>query len=332
MWSHLKALRFSFLLPAALLVTTIVSSAHAEDVYKAGQIVKDCSDCPEMVAVPAGTFVMGASLEETTRERVPPDLAEWERPQHEVTIAKPFLVGRTAITRKQYAQFADDTGRTDATDCVGYNTALAKQEALPGKTWRDPGFMQADDHPVVCVTFYDAQDYAAWLSKKTGHSYRLLTEAEWEYAARAGTTTARHWGDSYENGCDFANVLDLSAAKGINKTYDTTNNFTCTDPYIFTSPVASFPANAFGLYDMLGNVWQWVDGCFYTTYIGAPADGSARVDASCTTSTERLSGQGMSRGGAWYSVPGVVRAAKRYWYFPDRGQNSRGFRVARALD
>jgi formylglycine-generating enzyme required for sulfatase activity len=183
-----------------------------------------------------------------------------------------------------------------------------------------PGIDQQGNHPVVCVSDSDAADYAAWLSEQTGKNYRLPTEAEWEYAARAGKKTAWPWGNDVGNGgCKFFNGIDVSG----HKKYPINDAAKCDDKFVTTAPVGSFPANAFGVYDMLGNVWEWVGGCFHDSYKGAPTDGSPWGD-SCEKHP--------MRGGAWLENPWDTRFSAR-WAADSGGRDTTlGFRLARDLD
>src|SRR6476659_6572344 len=209
----------------------------------------DCSGsawCHRMVAIPAGTFTMGTPVNEPGYDAI-------EGPQHRVTIRR-FAAGKFDVTRGQWAAFVADTKRATPFGCSW--TARSRSKPDPKGSWRDLGFEQDDSHPVVCVTWHDAQDYVRWLSEHTGHQYRLLTEAEWEYAARAGTTTAYPWGAQPSH--EYANYGADSCCSG---------RALGRDKWTYTSPVGSFPPNAFGLYDMHGNVLQWVQDCFSTSYL-----------------------------------------------------------------
>ncbi|MBC6414372.1 MAG: formylglycine-generating enzyme family protein [Chromatiales bacterium] len=252
--------------------------ASAESRYQAGDTFQDCSVCPEMVVVPAGSFMMGSPAGEAGREKD-------EGPRHQVTIAKPFAVGKYEVTVREYTAFIDETGGLDDSD-----------------SWRDPFFKQSDTHPVVKVSWHDATGFAFWLSMKTGHQYRLLSEAEWEYAARAGTTTA------YSSGpVIFKNMANFDNNNG------------------GTVAVGSYPANAFGLHDVHGNVWEWVEDCWHRDYNGAPTDGSAWLN-NCENENWRV-----LRGGSWDNNPRDLRSADRAWFVDWLRSFSRGFRVARTL-
>jgi eukaryotic-like serine/threonine-protein kinase len=251
-------------------------------------VFRDCSGCPEMVGLPVGSFMMGTEPAETTREGVPDEYANRERPRHPVTVGAMFAIGRYHVTRGEYGRFVAATGRTGGSGC----------------SWQSPGFAQTDRDPVVCINWDDAKAYADWLSKITGKSYRLPTEAEWEYAARAGTTTARYWGDAI--GAGNANC------SGCGSKWDGGS----------TSPVGSFRPNPFGLYDMLGNAWQWTEDCWNGNYANAPSDSSTVL-----TSGECL--RRVVRGGSWNSIPRYVRAGDRYWDVTGYRNGDGGFRVAR---
>ncbi len=271
-------------------------------------VFRDCPDCPEMVVIPAGRFQMGASPREVGS-------GDAERPRHDVRIPEPLAVGRFEITRRQYAAFVEASRHKAEGSCfVWVGSEWINQ---PGRNWRDPDFVQNDDHPAVCVSWQDAKAYVAWLSMKTGKPYRLLSESEWEYAARAGTRTSRYWGDDPELACEFANVHDR-VTQQIRK-FDWEPHG-CQDGYVETAPAGSFKPNPFGLHDMLGNVWEWVEDCQTVNYIGAPRDGSARVSDDCV--------RRVYRGGGW-SGPASVRAAVRNGNPASYRSQLLGFRVAR---
>ena len=208
-----------------------------------------------------------------------------EGPVHRVTISEPFAVGVYEVTFEEWDACVSGGG------CGGY---------------RPEGWGRSS-RPVINVSWDDAQAYVAWLSGKTGEAYRLLSESEWEYAARAGTTTRYHWGDDV--GRNRANCVDDY----------------CGDSWEFTAPVGSFGANGFGLHDILGNVREWVEDCWNGSYAGAPSDGSAWESGDCD--------RRVLRGGSWYDDgPWVLRAAGRDWNVTgDRYDGYGGFRVARTL-
>lgn len=277
------------------------------------QTLRDCTECPTMVTLPSGKFLMGTSISEITREKIAYKVAQ---PQHLVTI-RSFALGQNSVTRGEFALFVKETGN----DPRGCYFDRKKQEGL---SWRNPGFAQNDQHPVVCVSYEDAQLYVQWLSKKTNKPYRLPTEAEWEYAARGGTNTTRYWGDGRERTCEFANVSDFTGADSLKRDKNKDDQvFQCQDGYVYTAPVRSFPPNPFGLFDMLGNVGQWTEDCYNDSYQGAPTDGSAWRSGDC--------GHRVLRGASWASVPGFVRSAHRDWDVPSFRGSFYGFRVAKTL-
>ena len=167
------------------------------------------------------------------------------------------------------------------------NTDSGKWEKQADHHWRNPGFIQTDQHPVVCVSWRNAQAYVKWLSRETGKTYRLLSEAEWEYVARGGTKTSRYWGEDVVGQCRHANGLDRSAKNR----YPKWKAVECDDGAVHTSAVGQYKANGFGLHDVSGNVWEWVADCWNGHYNGAPADGSAWTSGHCD--------RRVVRGGSW---------------------------------
>ena len=252
-----------------------------------GYMFRDCPGCPEMVVVREGRFRMGSTAG-----------IDDERPVHEVTIARPFAVGVHEVTRGEFARFVSATGRSMGNRCRTYEDE--DWEWRDGRHWKSPGFRQTDSHPVVCVYWDDAQAYVRWLSRKTGKAYRLPSESEWEYVARAGTTGPYHFGSS---------LSSSQANYGNNRGG--------------TAPVGSYPANAFGLHDVHGNVWEWVEDCWNDSYNGAPSNGSAWESGRCEVR--------VLRGGSWDLEPGYLRSANRGWFTAGDRVINNGFRVARTL-
>jgi formylglycine-generating enzyme required for sulfatase activity len=191
-----------FILVLSLLFATTALADEASVDLVAGGVFADCADCPQMVVIPPGDFVMGFDGG-VSEDR-------YEGPSHPVTIGYSFALGLLEITNAQFRQFIDATGYTPGTDCRMWTGASV--EDVPGKDWRDPGYGRPprDDEPVACVSWYDSKAYVAWLSEKAGHPYRLPTEAEWEYVAHDRRVTAHAWGDDPEAGCDVANYYDQS--------------------------------------------------------------------------------------------------------------------------
>ena len=270
--------------------------------------VQDCPTCPSMVMIPAGQFVQGAGADDASAPA-------YEKPQHVVTLARPFALSRNAVTVGEFAEFAADT-RRDLRGCEVYDE---RWHRLAKASWQAPGFAQTANHPVTCVSWSDATAYAQWLSSKTGHHYRLPSAAEWEYAARAGGGV-RPWETAQTDACTSANVADRTAAKR----YPGWDAFDCDDGYVYTAPSGSFMPNAFGLNDMLGNVFQWTQDCWQPDYTGAPDDGRARSEGSC--------GERELRGGSWFSTPARVRASYRNHFNVDQRTSSVGFRLVRDED
>jgi len=247
-----------------------------------GQFFKDCPECPEMVIAPAGSFTMGSPKTE-------PEHRNNEEPQHKVTFAKPFAVGRFAVTFAEWDACANDGG------CGGY---------LP----KDEGWGRAD-RPVINVSWDDAKSYVEWLSKKTGRRYRLLSEAEREYVTRAGKQSPFWWG---------ASISPEQANYDGNYTYNGGRSGKYRGQ---TLPVKSFDPNPWGLYQVHGNVFDWVEDCYHDNYNGAPGDGSAWITGVCTYR--------VLRGGSWYINPQFLRAAYRNSNgIPQIRDYGRGFRVA----
>jgi formylglycine-generating enzyme required for sulfatase activity/uncharacterized caspase-like protein len=296
----------------------------------------ECTGCPEMVVVPAGSFTMGSPDAELGR-------IDNEGPQHVVRIARPFAVGKLHVTVDQFAAFVRDTGHDAGSRCVvasapsgpwrdpGFPQDAAPTVAnAPPVSWRDPGFRQDGSHPAVCIGRATAAAYVEWLSAKTGRPYRLLSEAEWEYAARGRTQPGaypRLWpGDDESTLCRYGNGFDqrtltalrpLRPIPGMRAFFGT---MPCNDGYTYTAPAGHYTPNAFGLYDMFGNARQWTADCWHPNYVGAPADGSAWTEPGRCIH--------VARGGAWNSIMQELRPASRRHNPVD---NTTGFRVARTL-
>jgi formylglycine-generating enzyme required for sulfatase activity len=254
----------------------------------------DCEQCPAMEIVPAGSFTMGSPASEAGRDTN-------ESPMHRVTITAPFAVAKFDVTRAEFAQFETATGYNAKGKC--FSRDETDQGSMSEKyNWESPGFTQKDSEPVVCINRYDAEAYAAWLSKVSGKNYRLLSEAEWEFAARSGTTGSHWWGESPAR-------LKM----------DTNDPKTPID----THPVNATLPNPFGLYGMLGTVWQWTEDCWHDNYGGAPTDGKPWMDESCTV--------GVMRGGSTASFDSSLRSAARHRFAFDGRFHNYGFRVARTL-
>lgn len=279
-----------------------------------------------MVVIPPGRYVKGSPPGEALAEGTPERDARNETPQEQVRVEKAFAVSVTEVTRSQFADFVAEKGYEPDWQCITWDFEARRWGARDTLwTWSDPGFEQGPDHPVVCVSFTDAQAYAEWLSARTGERYRLLGDDEWEYVARDRTQGARPWEDANgperKDACAHANVMDRDAADrlGVDSADPDGHFFPCRDGHPLTAPAGSFGPNSFGVHDMLGNAWEWVDGCMYA----APGAGES-VTEDCS---ERL-----IRGGAWQSKAWYVRSAKRDWA-PFFLRSARvGLRVARDLN
>jgi formylglycine-generating enzyme required for sulfatase activity len=273
---------------------------------------KECTDCPEMVVVPAGVFTMGSPANEKDRD-------DDEGPQHAVTIGKPFAAGKFHVTVDQFAAFVRETRYAVRTTC-----SIWPRDG--DGSWRDPGFAQEGSHPVVCISWDDATAYVDWMARKTGKPYRLLSEAEFEYAARGRTSPGaypRFWfGNDEKDLCRNGNGADQKARNEKELTW----GVSCNDGYAHTSPAGHYRPNDFGLYDMAGNAWQWTADCWHNRYTGnhvsAPADGSAWTTA-CTN------GNRVARGGSYFSSTKQLRAAVRGKL--SGAYTDFGFRLARTL-
>jgi formylglycine-generating enzyme required for sulfatase activity len=234
-----------------------------------------------------------------------------------VTIAGPFAVSRTEVTRGQFAAFIRETGHKIPDGCYAREGGRQLKTEL---SWQSPGFSQDDGHPVVCVSWEDANSYGEWLSRKTGNAYRLLSEPEFEYAARAGSATRFTFGDDERDLCGHGNSADQTAGAA----FPTWSVAPCRDGYVFTAPVASFKPNKFGLYDMHGNVWEWIGDCQSESLAhlaqGAPAARPCPADAPH-----------ILRGGSWSDPPERLRSAARIAGPPRDRDQIVGFRVARDL-
>ena len=236
-------------------------SAAQEQALKAGDTFRECAACPEMVLIAAGSFLMGSPDTEPERD-------DTEGPQHRVTI-KSFALGRFELTVDQFAAFADETKYDTGAVCDVWQDGSFDER--PGNSWRSPNFSQTSAHPAPCLSWDDAKAYLAWLSRKTGKTYRLPSEAEWEYAARAGATTRFHFGDDEKEYCRYGNGVDATALADVpgagQKGWDA---LPCRDGHAFTAPVGSFAPNAFGLHDTHGNLFEWVEDCWNDDFKGAP--------------------------------------------------------------
>jgi formylglycine-generating enzyme required for sulfatase activity len=269
---------------------------------------RDCETCPEMVVVPSGEFVMGSPDTE-------PGRAATEGPQRHVRLPKPFAVGKFEVTVREYEAFVAATGGvSDGGGCwvwTAYGHRFDKD-----RTFRNPSFAQTSTHPAVCVGWQAATTYANWLTTITRYKYRLLSEAEWEYAARAASTTRYYFGDSEALLCEHGNGADKTSAF-------LWGNHLCSDSVgVQTAEVGRYKANALGIYDVVGNVSEWVQDCVQPNYNGAPKDGSAWMAGNCT--------HRIIRGGAWDNDVISLRSAAR-GAADMKPKDTIGFRIGREL-
>ena len=278
----------------AVAVTALAVVPAAAQSPEVGEVFRDCEVCPEMVVVPAGSFMMGSPETEEGRY-------DNEGPLFQVTIESPFAVGVYEVT------FDEWDACVSASGCGGHR---------PEDYGRGRG-----KRAVYRVSWHDAWLYADWLTEQTGREYRLLSEAEWEYVARAGTHTSRYWGDSDRDQCRYANGYDATGEATLG--FDFQNPVGCRDRQGRSAPVGSYQPNGFGLHDVLGNLLEWVDDCWNEGYDGAPTDGSSWYSGDCSLRVHR--------GGDYTDISRHLRSARRTRNSPGLRHYSRGFRVARSI-
>jgi formylglycine-generating enzyme required for sulfatase activity len=270
----------------------------------------------ELVRIESGTFLMGSPEKELGRGE--------DEKLHEVEITKPFYLGKYAVTRGQFQAFVHETGyKTEAEELArgfSWNQAKKTWEWSKDYHWRNPGFAQTDEHPVVEVSWNDAGKFCAWVGKKAGREVRLPTEAEWEYACRAGSTTRFFCGDDEEELARYANVADAAFRKATDLSF----GIQADDGHAFTAPVGRFPPNAWGLYDMHGNVYQWCQDRYDPDYY----KNSPKRDPQ----GPEMGARRVLRGGSWRSNPVSCRAAFRLMDEPERRSSYFGFRIRARLD
>ncbi len=276
-----------------------------------GTVFRDCPDCPEMVVIPAGKFTMGSSASEKSwaaSHGANPESVSDESPQHDVSL-RSFALGKYDVTRGEYATFVRETGYPAGDGC--FESSMPKSSKRARASWQNPGFGQTERDPVTCVSWQDARAYISWLNGKLRRPgstsadgpYRLPSESEWEYAARAGTTTRFWWGDDDSIAAGHAWYKGNSGSQ--------------------THPVGSKPANRFGLYDMVGDAWQWTEDCYAESYANAPTDGSAsEVGKDCLR---------VDRGSSWLYPSWLLRSATRERNPAGYRDVIMGFRLARTL-
>ena len=268
------ALLFSVIATVTVLVSANVGAATP------GETLRDCPNCPELVVIPAGSFKMGDPTPP------PPNMLNVdEKAVRPVSIAKPFAIGKYEITFAEWDACVAEGGCTYNPDDKGWGR---------GK------------QPVVNISFREVQPFLNWLSKKTGKTYRLPTEAEWEYAARGGTASAYPWGEEIGQ--------NNAACAKCGSQWDDKQ----------PAPVGSFKPNAYGVHDMAGNVTEWVADCYVYSYVGVPKDGSAFENKNCQ--------EHAARGGSWHDPPKLLTSFSRQWFYALNGFAFNGLRVARSLE
>lgn len=260
-----------------------------------GESFRECSECPEMVVIPAGSFTMGSPEDEEGRY-------EYECVQRTVTIDKLFAMGKHEVTFDQW----------DA--CVSAGGCKLNPPDTGDEGWG------RGDRPVINVSWLQANEYADWLSRKTGAKYRLPSEKEWEYSARAGSSASRFWGDNPDEACTYANVNDRVTKAANDFPFD---EHKCNDGHDKTAPVGSLEPNAFGVHDILGNVWEWMGGCWHDTCYGFGDVDTKMGPQDCYFRVQR--------GGGWNAEPDYVRPALRIRDDEDAGDRMSGFRVLRTF-
>jgi formylglycine-generating enzyme required for sulfatase activity len=283
----------------------------------------------KLVVVPAGEFFMGSTPLQIhqVRRNDPAFRKDWEReeqPQHHVQISRPFLLGAHEVTLGQFREFVRSTryvtdAQRDGKGGMGFDAATSEFKQDPHFNWENAGFVQTDDQPVVNVSWNDAVAFCQWLSRKEKIAYRLPSEAEWEYACRAGTTTLYSYGDDPEGLAAVANVSDATAREK----FSSWSGISGRDGHVFTAPVGSFQPNAFGLFDMHGNAWEWCRDWFGENYYAKSAE---KDPTGPPTGTVRV-----FRGGSWYDAASLCRSAFRYWDVPTYRDYFLGFRIAADL-
>lgn len=272
---------------------------------------------PEMVDIPGGLFTMGCV---EGRDNIDGGCVQNEKPAHPVNV-EPFKLAKTEVTVAQFREFIETSGYQTTAEKSGACWARDKQGVwsyAKNHSWQNLGFVQTDNDPVACISWNDAQAYVQWLSKETQQPYRLPSEAEWEYAARAGTEFAFSWGQCI-SGCKYANMADAKGHAFFND-WAAKDCAPCNDGYSYTAPVAHYQANAFGLHDMHGNIWEWVQDS-YRDYNANNAD--AETANNTKTNTKRV-----YRGGSWDEEPWYLRAAYRKAAPANHRHSLIGFRVA----
>ena len=299
---------FRFVLVAAIAVFLSIAPVHA----KSGELFKDCDVCPEMIVLPTGTAQIGATAGDADAQ---PD----EGPAFIREVPDPLAMGIYEVTNAQYAAFVLETNYQTAKNCRTYE--FGSRQFMPGRWWGAPGYRPQPDHPVVCLQWVDVVAYLTWLREKTNQPYRLPTEVEWEYAARAGSDTRFWYGDDpdYALLCKYGNTDAARRRSGDN------SPAACSDGYRATAPVGQFPPNPFGLHDMDGNVTEWTTDCYVEV---DPYNPKTVIERDEGASCERRS----LRGGSWIYTGPYARTANRGTHRFYTQNADVGFRVVRPYE
>ena len=271
--------------------------------------------CPQLVPVRGGEYLMGSSKADIDAGLA----ANNEGPQRNVRVPQALAVGRFEVTRDQYEAFVQATGREVGNKCWTMENNEPKER--DDRSFRNPGYAQAGNHPAVCINWQNAKAYADWLSMITGKRYGLLSEAQWEYVARAGNTGRYSSGNAESDLCAFGNGADRSA--GAAKLPANWDYLRCDDRYVHTAPVGSFKANGFGIFDLMGNAWEWTQDCYADSIPAQPADGNSLTALDCQQRTVR--------GGAWSATARMLRVTVRGKADANLRFDDVGFRVQRTF-
>ena len=250
--------------------------------------------------IPGGKFTMGDSSGQKD-----------EQPIRNVEVSL-FYLQTTEVTLEQYSKYAATSKFSDIKGCWYFNNEWLYSKEF---SWRNPGYEQDDNHPVVCISWLDVQDFISWLNSKSHHNFRLPTEAEWEYAARAFSTTTYYWGDDPKTLCVHSNAADNQTLQK----FPTFRTNDCDDGYLATSPVGYYLPNPFGLYDIYGNAWEWTQDCWNASYEHAPDDGTAWLEGECN--------KRVYRGGGWGDTPRFARSSLRNVANKNERRDDVGFRL-----
>ncbi len=287
--------------------------------YRSGEVFADCDQCPDMVVIPSGQSTIGSNKSEQEKGQLSVgESGEYEKPEFTVSLPS-FSLAKTEITRGQFRKFIESSSYKPSAGCWLFKTILWKFDKK--RNWANPGFSQDDHHPVVCVNWDDANAYAQWLADTTGKKYRLASEVEWEYAARGGKQSKYFWGESISRACEFANVYDVNGKQTIKNKWQ--KHSQCDDGAVYTRSVAMYKANDFGLFDMIGNVMEWVDDCWTTQHDVSNSSGDSRRDGGCAKRVQKGSHFNFSQ----FSL----RPAARWADEPIDRSIYGGFRVMREL-